>query len=60
MWYPGKIISELFRGRAYRFKELPKACYCHTCGYVWKNPPDHCRVLTCPKCGSRNMWRVPP
>jgi len=49
-----------YRGGQYLYPTLPERCYCHSCGYVWENPPDHCRNLTCPKCGSKNMWRKPP
>lgn len=46
----------------YLYKTPPEKCYCHTpgCGYVWVNPPDHCRNLVCPKCGKKNLWRKPP
>lgn len=40
--------------------ELPKACRCVSCSYIWENPGKHCPELVCPKCGGKMMrsWEL--
>ena len=50
------------KGRMYATP--PSVCYCHSCGATIQMTGElagkHCREITCPYCGSRNVWRSPP
>jgi len=50
-------------GRLYA--QPPEVCYCHSCGARIDMKAHglygkHCREITCPYCGSSNVWRAPP
>lgn len=38
-----------------RPRNLPDQCVCPECGYVEKDPKQHCYRLTCPNCGYEGM-----
>jgi len=52
-----KAVGSSSKSSGYKYSSLPKACICHECGYILRNPETHCKDIRCPKCGAR-MWRL--
>jgi len=60
-----KVADALVNGKAIRIEggdyvsDLNRKFTCYDCSHEWEEPHGKERPTTCPKCGSKNIHRVP-